>query len=104
MAQQLKSGLDRLVVEVSKSHTIRHTRARARTYTYTHTHTHRLGLLWTSDQPVAEAATYTTHKRTTSMPSEGSEPAIPAIKRLQQTRALDHPASGIGLSIFLHVL
>ena len=27
----------------------------------THTHTHSVGLLWTSDQPVAEAATYTTH-------------------------------------------
>jgi len=58
VAQQTKSGLDRLVVEVSRSHTIRHT------------HTHQLGLLWTSDQPVAEAATYTTHKRPTSVPSE----------------------------------
>jgi len=45
-----------------------------------------VGLLRTSDQLVAEAATYTKHnkhKRRTSMPSAGFEPAIPAIKRLQ---------------------
>jgi hypothetical protein len=46
---------------------------------------HTVGLLWTSEQLVAETATYTTHnkhKRKTSMPSAGFEPAIPAIKRL----------------------
>ena len=30
-------------------------------HTNTHTHTHSVGLLWTSDQPIAEAVTYTTH-------------------------------------------
>jgi hypothetical protein len=44
---------------------------------------HSVGLLRTSDQLVAEAATYTTHnkhKRRTSMLSAGFDPAIPAIK------------------------
>jgi len=63
------------------------------THTHTHphppTHTHTVGLLWTSDQHVAEAATYTTHnkyKGQTFMPSVGFEPAIPAIKRLQRAQ------------------
>ena len=60
-----------------------------------------MGLLCTSDQHVAEAATYTTHskhKRRTSMPSVGFEPAIPAIKRLQ-TYALERTATGIDLKL-----
>jgi hypothetical protein len=64
MAQLPKSGLGRLIVEVSRSHTIRHTHTRARA----------VGLLWTSDQHVAEAATYTTHnkhKKQTSKPLAG---------------------------------
>jgi len=47
---------------------------------------HSVELLRTSDQLVAEAATYTIHnkhKRLTSMPSSGFELAIPAIKRPQ---------------------
>ena len=69
---------------VSRSHTIRHT--------------HPVGLPWTSNQLVADAATYTTNtKRRTSMLSVGFEPAIPAIKRLH-TYALDHTAAGIGHS------
>ena len=43
-----------------------------------HTHT-KTGLLWTSDQLVLEAATYTTHNlhnRRTSIPSAGLEHAI----------------------------
>jgi hypothetical protein len=54
-----------------------------------------------SDQLVAEAATYTTHnkhKRRTYMPSEGFEPAIPAIER-SQTNALDGTATGIRISV-----
>jgi hypothetical protein len=49
------------------------------------------GLLWTSDQLVAEAATYTTRnkrKRRTSMPSAGLESAIPG-SEMQQTYVLD---------------
>jgi len=51
LAQQPNSGLSRLSVAAFRSH--------ADTHTHTHTHTHPVGLLWTSDQPVAEAATYT---------------------------------------------
>jgi len=49
VTQQPNSGLGRLIVEVSRSRTIRNT--------------YPAGLLWTSNQPVAEAATYTTHNR-----------------------------------------
>jgi len=40
------------------------------THTHTHTHTHLVGFLRMSDQPIAEAATYTTYnkpRRWTSM-------------------------------------
>jgi len=43
-------------------------------------HAFPVGLIWASDQLVTEAATFTTHnkhKRRTSMPSAGLEPAIP---------------------------
>jgi hypothetical protein len=40
--------------------------------------------LWASDQPVAEACTYAKqHKRQTSMPRAGFEPAVPEKKRPQ---------------------
>jgi hypothetical protein len=45
-----------------------------------------VGLLWTSDQPVAETSTcqtHNTHNRQTSMPPVGFEPAIPAGERLE---------------------
>jgi hypothetical protein len=50
-----------------------------------------------NDQPIAEAATYTTHNKhqtRTSVSSVGFEPAIATIKRLQ-TNALDRAATGI---------
>jgi len=69
----------------------------------TDSHTHPLDLLSTSDQPVVEATTYTTHNKhegRTSMPSAGFEPAIPAVKR-PQTYTLCRTATGIGrLSLF----
>jgi hypothetical protein len=46
VTQEPNSGLSRLIVEVSRSHTIRHTQP--------------VGFLWRSNQAVAEAATYTT--------------------------------------------
>jgi len=49
--------------------------------TLSDTQTHSVGFLWTSEQPEAKVATYTTHKtqkRPTSMPPAGFEPAIPA--------------------------
>jgi hypothetical protein len=64
---------------------------------------HTVGLIWTSDQPVAEASTYigqhnVKHERKTSMPSAGFEPAIPATKR-PQTYVFDSTATGIGAGI-----
>ena len=57
-----------------------------------------VGLLWTSDQPVAETSiwqTHNTHNRQASMPPAGFEPAIPAGEPMQ-THALDRSATGIG--------
>jgi hypothetical protein len=48
-----------------------------------------------SDQLVAEAGTYTTHKRRTTMYSAGFEPAIPAMQHLQ-VYVLDRTSTGIG--------
>jgi len=61
-------------------------------------HTHLAVPLYTTDQPVVEAATYITHNRhsrRTSVSSAGFEPAIPGIKWVQ-TYALDHTATSIG--------
>ena len=50
---------------------------------HTHTHTYSVGLLCTSDQPVAEAATYTTNTRDEHpCPQRGSNP------RYQQSSGL----------------
>ena len=63
-----------LSVDVSGPQTIRQT----------HTKTHTVGLLRTSDQPIARAATYTTNtKRRTFTHSPGSEPAMAGANRLQ---------------------
>jgi hypothetical protein len=70
-----------------------------RTQGHTHTHTHMVGVPWTSDQPVAEGSTITTHnihKRITSMPSARLEPIIPASGR-PQTYPIDLAATGIDL-------
>jgi hypothetical protein len=64
-------------------------------FSWSHTYRHTVRLLWTSDQPVAEASTYTgQHNRQTSMPRAGFKPATPATKR-PQTYALDCAASGM---------
>jgi hypothetical protein len=86
VVQKPNWGLCCLIIQISRSHTIRHIQR------------HPVELLCTSDQPVAEAATYTTHnqhKRRTSMPLAKFEPAISATKR-PQTYALDRTATGIG--------
>jgi hypothetical protein len=54
---------------------------------------HSVGLLWTSDRPVA-GTKHDTHKRQTSMSPAGFEPAITAGERLQ-THALDCVGTGI---------
>jgi hypothetical protein len=77
-------GLSRLTVEVSRSHTIRHT------------HTRPLWLLWTSDQLVAESVTYTTNTRVEHpYPQGDSNPRSQQSKRLH-TYALDRTATAIG--------
>jgi hypothetical protein len=58
--------------------------------------------LFTSDQPVAEDTTYTTHnkdKRQTHMPSAGFKSATLGIKRLK-AYALDRMVSLIGFQIY----
>jgi hypothetical protein len=83
VGQEPNSGLGRLNVDVSRSQTIRHT--------------HTVGLLRTSDQPIAGAATYTSpnkHKRRTFIPSTGIEPAIAGAYWLQ-TYGLDGAAPDI---------
>jgi len=75
----------RLIIEVSRSPTIRHT--------HTHTYTHRVGLPWKSDQLVADTASDTTHKmckRGTSVASAGFEPAIPLIVAAAHLRLRPH--------------
>jgi hypothetical protein len=87
VAQQPNSDPGHFIVEVSRS------KIHARTHAHTHTHTQPVGLLWTSDQSVAEAATCTTHnkhKRSTPMPTARFETATPEIKR-PQTYALEPP-------------
>ena len=78
VVQQPNSGLDRLTLKVSRSHTTRHTQA--------------VGLLSTSDQLVAEAATYTKHykhKRQTSLSSAGFEHRAASNLRLRTHGHLD---------------
>jgi hypothetical protein len=71
VAQEPNSGLDRLIIEISRPQKL-------------DTHTHSVGLLWKNDKLLAEAATYTTHnkhKRRTSVPLTRFEPAVPAIEQ-----------------------
>ena len=89
VAQQPKSGLGGMTVDVSRSHTT----------THIHTCTQSVGLPCTSDQLVLQTATCTArnkHKRGAPMPSAGFEPAIPARER-PQTHALDRAATGSAL-------
>jgi len=109
VAQQPKSSLGRLVVEVSRLHTDTRTRthhahmrahtdtrshshtrtpthrhARTRAHEHTHTHIHPITLLWTIDQLVAVSASH----RTNTIDEhpclqQDSNPALPAIDRLQ---------------------
>jgi hypothetical protein len=82
VAHHPNSGPGRLIAEVCRSHTL---------------DMQSVGLLWTSDQSVAEAATYTTHnkgKGRTFKPSSGFESAIPAVRR-RQTYVLDRAVTGL---------
>jgi hypothetical protein len=53
---------------------------------------HTIGLLWTSDQPVAETSTCTgQHNRQTSMPRAGFEPFDPSNQAAADLRLWDRP-------------
>jgi hypothetical protein len=83
VVEQPHSGLCRHIFELSRPHTIRHT--------------YSVGLLWTSDEPVAEAATYTNTQQTQGTKihtRSGIQTRIPAIKLLRPT-TLDRMATGI---------
>ena len=67
----------------------------------TQTYTQPVGILWTSDQLVAEPATYKTHnknQRRTSVHSAGFKTTVPAIKR-HPTYASVRTATAIGYNI-----
>jgi len=78
VAQQPKSGLQRLIVKVSTSHKTRHTQ--------THTHTHTHGRTTLSERSARRKGRYPHNTQQTNytyvMPSVGLEHAIPTMKRL----------------------
>jgi len=80
MEQQPLVAQDLLIIEASRS--------------YSGT-PHSVGLLWTSDQPVVETATWHHTQQTGIHPPAEFEPAIPASER-PQTHTLDCAATGIG--------
>ena len=81
VTQQLNSDLGRLVLRFS-GHTHKHT----------HTHTHPVGILWTSDRPVAEAATYTTHNTRKRL-------TIHALNRYRTRNASSQAAADVGRNL-----
>ena len=58
---------------------------------------------WSARRSVLYLTTHNTHKRGTSMPVSGFEPAIPACKR-PQTHPLDRAATGIGNTVIKRIL
>jgi hypothetical protein len=75
VAQVSISGPGSLIVDVSRSNTFRNTQINP------------VGLLWTSVQPVTEAATYTTQsKRRTSMSSAEFKPTTPSYEAAADLR------------------
>ena len=65
-------------------------------YTELDIHTNPVRLPWTSDELDAEAATYLTHNRRTSMSSARFELAMPVTKQ-SPAYALDRMATEIGI-------
>ena len=79
VAQQPKAGFGRLIVEVSRSHTIRHT--------HTHTHSHAPSITplheWSGRRRVSYLHNAQQTHKANIHASGIFEPAIPALKRLQ---------------------
>jgi len=87
MEQQPLVSQDLLIIEASRSHSGT---------------PHSVGLLWTSDQPVAETATWHHTQQTgIRVPRRNSHPQIPASER-PQTHILDCAATGIGQPVHEH--
>jgi len=78
LVQQPMWGLGRLIVEVSKPHTVRHTQL--------------VRLLWKSDQPVAEDWSYTTHNehKTNNHAHSGFETHDPSNRAAANLRLRPH--------------
>ena len=94
VAQESKSDLDRLIVEISRTHTHTHTHAHAHAHahTHTHTHTHAHGKTPLNEWSSRRRGRYLhEQKRRTSTISEWFESTVPPIGRLQ-TCALDGTA------------
>ena len=89
MALRSTAGHGLLILEVPRSHT---------------NEPDSVGLLWTSDQLVAEISTIThnTHKREISMPPAGFEPTISESER-PHTYALDSAATDLGMNKFMYI-
>jgi hypothetical protein len=85
VAHQPYSGLGRLIIKVSRSHTV----------------TPHFGRTPLDEGSARRRDVYlttrNTHKRQTSMPPAGFEPTIPASER-PQTHSLDHSATGIDIT------
>jgi hypothetical protein len=74
------------------------------TITFRHTTPRRTPLdEWSARRKGLYLTKHNTHKRQTSMPPEGFEPAIPASER-PQIHALDRAATGIGNSLNVHII
>jgi len=86
MAQQPLLGQDLLIIEASRSHC---------------NTPHSVGLLWTSDQPVAETSTWqhTALTRKRHVWSRRNSSPQPQQASSRKTYALDRAATGIGLSL-----
>ena len=85
MVLQYKLGLSPIIVEVSRSHKIRHT----------HTHTHGRSCMNWRLARLRGRYLHNTPKRGTYVPSADFEPAVPAIQR-PQTYTFDLTVTGIG--------
>jgi len=91
IVRQSKLGLGQFIIEVSRSHTVRHTLARARARG-------RTPLIELSARRTdLYLTTHNKHKRQTSMPPVGFKHAIPSTRDLQ-TYAFDRTTTEIGFS------
>jgi len=97
VALQTSSGPGCLVIEVSKSH--------IDTSTHAHASTHAVGILWSSDQLVIEAATYITHNKLTDehpCSQRNSKPRSQHSSGFRLTHLRAQPPASNGAAITVH--